>query len=213
LNPYKKYVRNLLLLNIALLSDQIAQQDWVEWLGLISGIAYVLLATYERPSCWLFGIVSSACIAWKSFTDYYLIADGLLQLFYIIIGVIGLWQWIKGESEGHQKPIVTYPISNHVLCIGVCLLVSYPLSWLLINYADARYGYLDTLLTLLSVWATWLLIRKELNNWVYWIIIDAVYVALYWGSEGYLFALLFLVYAVISVFGWNRWRKEMKNEK
>jgi nicotinamide mononucleotide transporter len=199
-------------LNFALLSDQIAQQDWVEWIGLITGIAYVILATYERPSCWIFGIISSACIAWKSFTDYFLIADGLLQAFYIIIGVVGLWQWIKGKSEGHQKPIVTYPVSNHIMSIGVCLLVSFPISWLLITYADARYGYLDTLLTLLSVWATWLLIQKELNNWVYWIIIDAVYVALYWGSEGYLFALLFLVYALISVFGWNRWRKEIRNK-
>ena len=197
-------------MNLSLLSDQIAQQDGVEWLGLITGVLYVILATYERPSCWLFGIISSACIAWKSFTDYFLIADGLLQVFYIIIGAIGLWQWIKGKTEGHPKPIMVSPAFHHVLSIGVCLSLSYPLSWLLITYADARYGYLDTLLTLLSVWATWLLIRKELNNWIYWIIIDAVYVVLYWRSEGFLFALLFLVYAVISVWGWKRWKTELQ---
>ena len=134
-------------------------------------------------------------------------------MFYIIVGAIGLWQWVKGKAEGQQKPIIIYPVFNHILSIGICLLLSYPLSWLLITYADARYGYIDTLLTLLSVWATWLLIRKELNNWIYWIIIDSVYVALYWGSEGYLFALLFMVYAVISVFGWSRWRKELKMHK
>ena len=200
-------------MNLSLLSDQIAQQDGVEWLGLITGIAYVILATYERPSCWIFGIISSACIAWKSFTDYFLIADGLLQVFYIVIGVIGLWEWMKGRSEGQKKPIVSYPAFKHLLSILICLLLSYPLSWLLITYADARYGYIDTLLTLLSVWATWLLIRKELNTWIYWIVIDLVYVVLYWKSEGYLFALLFFVYAVISVWGWRRWKIEMKNEK
>jgi len=197
-------------LNLTLLSDQIAQQDGIEWLGLITGILYVILATYERPSCWIFGIISSACIAWKSFTDYYLMADGLLQVFYIVIGFMGLWQWVRGMSAGQKKPIIIFPPLQHMIGITVSLVLSFPLSWILIHYAQARYGLLDTLLTLLSVWATWLLIRKELYNWVYWIIIDIVYLSLYWRSEGYLFALLFLVYAGISVFGWRHWRREMK---
>jgi nicotinamide mononucleotide transporter len=78
----------------------------------------------------------------------------------------------------------------------------------LITYADARYGYLDTLLTFLSVWATWLLIRKDLHNWVYWIFIDLVYVGLYWGSEGYLFAILFFIYTLIAAWGLARWGRE-----
>ncbi len=195
-------------MNLSLLSEQIAQQDAIEWAGLITGILYVILATYEKPSCWVFGIISSVCIAWKSFTDYFLIADGILQLFYIGIGFIGLWLWLSGLSGGIKKPIITSSLKVHVLSIGICLVLSWPISWVLINYADARYGYLDTALTLLSIWATILLIRKDLHNWVYWIFIDAVYVGLYWKSQGYLFALLFLIYTFVSVWGWNRWRRE-----
>jgi nicotinamide mononucleotide transporter len=183
-------------------------QDVFEWTGLITGIIYVLLATYERPSCWVFGIISSGCIAWKSFMDYKLMADGGLQVFYIVIGILGLVQWMKGRVDKKQKPIITLPLIRHLVSIGICIALSWPVSWLLIHYADARYGFVDTLLTLLSIWATLLLIRKDLHNWVYWIIIDLVYVGLYWKSEGYLFALLFLIYAVISVWGWRRWSKE-----
>jgi nicotinamide mononucleotide transporter len=198
-------------LNLQLLSEQIAQQDVIEWAGLITGVIYVLLATYERPSCWVFGIISSACIAWKSFTDYLLIADGILQVFYIVIGIVGLWHWMSGLTGGLKKQVITSPVWKYMISIAICLLLSWPLSWLLMNYTVARYGYIDTLLTLLSVWATLLLIRKDLHNWLFWIAIDVAYVVLYFKTEGYLFALLFLMYAVISVWGWRRWRKELKS--
>ena len=194
-------------MNLSALSEQIAQQDAIEWIGLITGIIYVILAAYERPSCWVFGIISCACIAWKSFTEYRLMADVGLQSFYIVIGFIGLWNWMKSkEGENGLKAILTSTWKKHIIISVVILMISYPVAWLLIHYANARYGYLDTILTLYSVWATILLVRKDLHNWVYWIIVDIVYTGLYWRSEGYLFALLYLIYALISVWGLKKWQ-------
>ncbi len=99
-------------MDFSLLYDQIAGQDAFEWIGLITGVIYVILATYEKPACWIFGIISSGCIAWKSITDYHLMADAGLQGFYIVIGVIGLWQWIKGQPGGLKKPVIISPGSN-----------------------------------------------------------------------------------------------------
>ena len=197
-------------MNVSVLSDQIAQQDFLEWIGLLTGIAYVVLAAYEHPSCWIFGIISSGAIALKSFTDYMLIADGLLQVFYIVIGVIGLFNWIKGRIGQHEKPITISPVTEHIVAIAVCLIISIPLSWVLIHYASARYGYIDTAITLLSVWATILLVQKDLHNWIYWIILDAILIWLYYVSEGYLFALLFLIYTGIAVWGFLHWRHQVK---
>ena len=190
-------------------AGQLAGQDLIEWAGLITGLLYVILATYEKPASWIFGLISSACIAWKSFTEYKLVADGLLQLFYMGISIIGLMSWMQGRTSVGEKAIITTPLQRHVIAIVICLVISLPVSWLLIEYASARYGYLDTVLTFLSVWATVLLVRKDLHNWIYWIIIDAVFVGLYWVSGAYLFSLLFLVYAIISVWGWGQWQKSM----
>jgi nicotinamide mononucleotide transporter len=190
-------------------AGQLAGQDLIEWAGLITGLLYVVLATYEKPSCWIFGLISSACIAWKSFTDYKLVADGLLQLFYVGISIVGLMSWMQGRASSGEKPIVTTSLNKHLITIIICLLISWPVSLLLIEYASARYGYLDTVLTFLSVWATVLLVRKDLHNWIYWIIIDAVFVGLYWVSGAFLFSLLFLVYALISVWGWKQWQKSL----
>jgi nicotinamide mononucleotide transporter len=193
-------------MDTGILLEQFQQQDWIEWIGLITGILYVLLAAYEKPSCWIFGIISCAAIGWKSFDEYKLIADGLLQVFYIIIGVVGLYQWIRGQQDDKPKPIVTSPLLHHGLAIAICLLLSYPLSWLLIKFADAQYGYPDTVLMLLSVYATFLLVKKDLHTWLYWIVIDLMYVWLYYTTGGHLFALLFLIYAGVAVWGYQKWK-------
>lgn len=132
-------------------------------------------------------------------------ADVGLQAFYVVIGFLGLWNWMISKTGEGNKTIVTMIWTRHLMVIVLTLIISYPLSWLLIHYADARYGYVDTSLTLLSVWATILLVRKDLHNWVYWIVIDVLYTGLYWRSEGYLFALLYVIYAVLSVWGWRKW--------
>ncbi len=195
----------------SLLSDQLARQDWIEWVGWITGILYVLYAAYEKPVCWIFGIISCAAIAWKSFTDYHLVADGILQVFYVGMGFVGLSQWMKGSDGQHPRPVITSPLRIHVMVISICLLLSIPLSAWLIHHAGARYGYPDTVLTLLSVFATYLLVRKDLHTWWYWIVIDVVYTGLYAVSEGYLFAVLYLLYAVMSIVGYTRWNHARVN--
>jgi nicotinamide mononucleotide transporter len=197
-------------MDFATLSKQVAEQDALEWIGLVTGILYVFLAAKEKPLCWVFGIISCACIAWKSFTDYKLIADGVLQVFYIVMGFIGLYQWVRIRNNNHLKGIIQSSWKQHVIAIMACLLFSIPFSWWLIEHAGARYGYLDTALTLLSVYATILLVRKDLHNWIYWIIIDIVYVGLYVKSDGLLFALLYLVYAAVAVWGFNNWKSLRK---
>ena len=195
-------------MSLEALTDMLLGQDMLEWLGLITGICYVVYAAYARPVAWLFGMVSSACLAWKSFYDYKLIADGILQVFYIGMSVAGLLAWQSGQGSSTVRPIRTFPGFVHLAGIGACLVMGFPLSELLIRWAGARYGYLDTVLMMMSLWATALLVRKDLHQWLYWIVIDAVYVWLYWQSRAWLFLVLFLVYGFVAIWGWQRWSAE-----
>lgn len=179
-------------------------------LALMTGIAYVVLAAMERPLCWGFGIISCALIAWDDFMHFQLYADGVLQLFYIGMGVVGLYQWRYGAPDRGALPIAELPWQRHLLWIVIILACSIPVSWLLRTYTDAAYGYADTATTLASLVATWLLVRKILSNWLYWIVIDAVYVFLFYDRGGALIALLYTIFMIVAMVGYAIWKRRYR---
>jgi nicotinamide mononucleotide transporter len=78
-------------------------------------------------------------------------------------------------------------------------------------YTDAAFPYWDSLTTWSAMFATWLVARKVLENWYYWLIIDAVSVWLY-VERGLMFiAGLYLVYLVMIVFGYVAWKRSMND--
>ena len=78
-------------------------------------------------------------------------------------------------------------------------------------YTDAAFPYIDSLTTWSAVWATFLVARKVLENWWYWLVIDIASVLIYWVRDLQLTSLLFVVYVIMIPFGlvsWTRsWRK------
>ena len=187
--------------------EEIISQSPTQWGALISGILYVVLAAREKPFCWYFGILSCSLIAWDDFNTFRLYADGVLQVMYVGLGFWGLYQWKFGKLGSGRLAIHELPPVWHVVAVSICALLSWPIYMLLARYTDAAYGYLDTLTTVLSLLATWMLSRKVLSNWLYWIVIDIVYVGLFWRTGGSLVAVLYVVFVVVAVYGYFRWLK------
>lgn len=186
-------------------------QDFFEWAGLVTGIIYVLLAAREKASCWIFGIISCSCIAYKDIFDYHLYADAGLQLFYVAMGVIGLIQWLRMDQRtGQPLRIQKLSLKSHVLILFIGIVISIPFGYLLNHFTDAAFSYLDSVTTIFSIIATILLIQKYLDNWYYWIIIDIVYIYLYMNRGGFLFALLMFIYTVIALFGLFAWLRKYR---
>lgn len=188
--------------------DTLLQQSATQWIALITGIIYVILAAFEKPLCWAFGIISCTLIAIDDFIMFQLYADGVLQIFYVLFGFLGLYYWIFRNQPGTSTPVVSWPLSKHAVAIAICIVLTIPLGYLLQKYTIAAYSYLDTFITLLSLWTTWLLVRKVLENWLYWIVIDAISIFLFWNRGGALIAILFGVYLAVAVLGLINWRNQ-----
>jgi len=193
-----------------LIEEALAQSP-TQWIALISGIIYVILAAREKSLCWLFGIVSCICIAWDDFFSFQLYADGVLQLIYVGLGVLGLYKWRYGKNDTSDLQISEHPLRQHLAVIASSIVLSIPASYLLLTYTDASFGFVDVLTTILSLYATWLLINKILSNWLYWIVIDMVYVYLFYKTGGTLIALLYVVYFVVSIYGYIDWRRKIRS--
>ena len=197
----------------------------VEWFATLTALAYVYLAARDNNWCWLFAAVSALLWAYQSFFVYRLVSDALLQLFYLVMAGVGIYRWSSGgrtsrdeealDSEAIDRPANPDPgirrmtAREHLYTIGGGLAAGLFLGLTVGTLSAATQTYPDAITTALSVFATFLLIARRLENWLYWVVIDAAYVVIYWRSGALLFALLMVLYVGMAVYGYRSWRSRL----
>ena len=182
--------------------------DWLEYAAVFFNIAYVILAARENIWCWPMGIIGSGLSIWL-FIESKLYAESVLFTYYVIMGIYGWWAWSQGQTKEGKLEIRQIKVKTHLLILlagyGLTTLVFY----LLRTYTDAEMPLLDSFTTVFSFIATWLVAKRVLENWIYWICIDALTVYLYFSRELNLYALLSLAYTFMAVYGYMQWRKDL----
>jgi len=175
-----------------------------EALAVVLGIAYLLLAVRESLWCWYAAFVSTAVFLYL-FWEVKLLMESALQVYYLFMAVYGWWQWQHGGPTEGNLPISTWSVRKHALAIGAVLLASTLSTIWLTRYTDAALPLLDSFTTWGSILTTWMVARKILENWLYWLVIDSVSIYLYLDRGLYMTAVLFAAYLVIVVFGYRKW--------
>lgn len=179
-----------------------------QWIGLLFGIIYIIYAVRENPVCWIFGIISCGAIAIEDFTQTKLYQDGVLQIIYIVLGFYGLYKWKFGTQKTTRFQVKSLSFYNGILATGIGVIVSFCFAYIVGQYTDASFPLVDALTTVFSVIATILLVYKYLENWLLWIIIDVVYVYLYFDTSAPLFSVLYVIFTAMAIIGYLQWRKK-----
>ena len=175
----------------------------------VTALVYVYLAARENAWCWAWGLVSCAGWAYLSFVAYDLWLDALLQVFYVGMSVYGLYQWKFGPAAAQTPPpVVRWPLRKHLWLWALGVPLSLFFGYFFAAYTPAAATYLDAFTTVFAMLTTYLVVKKVLANWWYWIGIDLALCYLYFSRGAILFALLMLLYVGIAAWGWWRWRKE-----
>ena len=116
----------------------------------------------------------------------------------------GYYQWNKNDST---LQIQQWTITKHLLILLLGALLTFLMGFYFTIYTNAAMPLVDSFTTVFSVFATYMVTKKVLGNWLYWIVIDAVSVYLYFSRDLHLTSLLFIVYTVIAIFGYFSWLK------
>jgi nicotinamide mononucleotide transporter len=135
--------------------------------------------------------------------------DAALQVCYVAFGIYG---WIKWNSTGADFPIQTWTLKTHVMWIGSGLILVVSLGWLADTFTAQQSPFVDATIFVFSLIATYMTAQKTLENWIYWIVIDAVAVGLFYSKDLYLTSVLYVFYTVLAVIGWMRWRTEINSK-
>lgn len=178
--------------------------SWGDIAGFATGITCVWLAARAIIWNFHFGILNSAILG-LVFLQQRLFADASLQVVFIILNVRGLLAWRAGQRGAEPAPVFRATRREHVALVLV-MAGLVPLLWWILGLLKGSAPLVDSLVTSLSLGAQWLLNRRVLENWIWWIVVDLISIPLYVSRGLPLIAALYVVFLALCVQGWVRWR-------
>ena len=193
----------------AVLAGQFSQTSAYELSAVLLAIAYLLFAIRQSIWCWLCAAVSTAIYVYL-FMQTKLYMESLLNAFYFGMAIYGWRVWKKGSGDLAELSVSVWPLRTHIFAMAAIATLSLATGYLLARYTDAVYPYIDSMTTYAAVWATYLLIRKVLENWWYWLAIDLVSIVIYWSRELPFTSFLFVIYVLLIPFGLAAWTRSYR---
>lgn len=186
-------------------------QNWIEIAAVILAIFYLVLAVKQNILCWICGIMSSILYFFIMHSAS-LYMEACLQIFYVFMGFYGWSQWKIAASNKLPFVVNTWSKSRHFSAISLILILSFISALLLQSFSDAAFPFLDALVTWGAVVATYMVAKKLLENWIYWLVIDSISIVLFISRDLWPTAFLFSIYIVIIIIGYRSWRETFQGK-
>jgi nicotinamide mononucleotide transporter len=178
----------------------------LEIAAVVLALAMVFCNIREIHWGWPLAVIASA-LYFMVFRDSGLYGNASLQIFFAVVALWGWWQWLRpAHPESNALRISRLTPRARLAVLGSCLALWPAIGWLLAYCTDSDVPWWDGFPTAVSLVAQVLLGRKVLENWVLWMVVDVVNVALYIHKSLWLTALLYALLFVLSMAGWRTWR-------
>ncbi len=193
--------------------------SYIELVGTILYLWSVWLITRQKILTWPVGIVS-VLLYMVLFYQIQLYSDTLEQAYYLVASVYGWWLW---SSRGRQAEQAFAPYVSAPRTLGLVLLLTAVLSAALGGLMSrihelqpalfpqpAAFPYLDSLTTIMSFSAMWLMAQKRLESWAYWIIVDMIGIGLYYVQGVRFISLLYVILLGLAINGLVSWLRSAR---
>lgn len=170
---------------------------------MVLAIAYVWLASQTSIWCWPAGFVSTALYTYV-YWEVNLVFQTLLNAYYMAMAVWGFIHWRSNKEE--TLHILKMSLKQHLGFWGLGFVVSIVVFLIASRVLNYDLLMLDIALTVFSLLTTYLTVKKYMDSWCYWSVINFLSFYLVWQSKLYPTALLMIVYLVIALRGFMHWR-------
>ncbi|MCF8391610.1 MAG: nicotinamide riboside transporter PnuC [Bacteroidales bacterium] len=189
------------------------EENIIEVLGAITGLIYLYFSVKQIIWLWPLGILTSLLYVFV-FYDTKLYADMSLQVYYFFISLYGWYYWIKGgklQSGSNEAELKVRSLNYKMwaILLAATIILTLISGYILSEYANSTLPWWDAFTTSASVVAMWMLARKILENWLFWIIIDLVSMGMYIYKGLFPTVILFFIYSSVAIIGYREWRKDL----
>ncbi|WP_411029040.1 nicotinamide riboside transporter PnuC [Spongiimicrobium sp. 3-5] len=182
----------------------------LEMIGVVFGFLSVWYSKRENILVFPTGIINTAIFVYILLV-FGLLGDMLINAYYFVMSVFGWYVWTRKVDDTHFIPITTTTSKekNGSAILFVCTVVFVWGVYLVFDKFDSWTAYVDTFTTAIFFVGMWLMAKKKLENWIYWIIGDVISVPLYL-YKGLIFtSLQFFLFTIIAIYGYKAWKKSL----
>jgi nicotinamide mononucleotide transporter len=183
------------------------QASWLDAVGFVTGALCVWLVVRENVWNFPLGLVNVTAYS-IVYWEQQLFADAGLQVVYFVLNLLGWYWWLYGGEQATALKVRRVSLIELLIVtaggIGCTLLL-----WQILAPYSGSASFWDALTASFSLSAQWLLNRKFLESWWFWIVVDIIYVPLYLSKNLYLSAILYAVFLVMATLGLLHWRRVM----
>ncbi len=184
---------------------------WIEAVAVIFGVICVWLTIRQNIWCWPTGLVQVALYI-VIFYQVKLYSDLILHVIYVFLQIYGWYHWHQGGKDCKALPVSMLGLRARVIWPAVAVFGTLGWGFLMATFTDAAVPYGDAFTTVASLIAQWLMARKKLESWLFWISVDVVAIGIYWHKSLHLTSGLYAVFLVLATLGWFAWRKSLREQ-
>ena len=189
--------------------------NWFTWTPLelaanIFTVLCIVLAGRNNIHTWWTGLVG--CVLFGiMFYSVQLYADATLQVFFFVTGVLGWLMWSK-DDQLPDVPIGKASNNYMIDVTSIAIMVAIMYGALLYRFTDAYAPWIDSIVLTLSVLGQLLLMKRRIQTWQVWILVNTLSVPLFWSRELYLTSVLYGGFWINAVWSYFNWKKIMIKE-
>lgn len=194
---------------------QTAQDSsWYEWLAVLSGIASVWFSKLESIWVYPIGLINTIIYTWISF-EYHLPGEATVNFYYTIMSLYGWYNWLRKTDQ--QQPLVKISFSSikewqqELLFFGSCYIVLFfALTQLQSLFFEGAIPWADALASAAAFTGMWLMTKKKVESWYWWILTNIASIPLYFVKGLTLTSIYYFILLIIAIAGLSSWQQKAK---
>lgn len=185
----------------------------IEIIGAVIGLAYIVSEYRADRWFWPLSLLMSAFYIVIDFTSG-IYANGAICCYNFVMSIYGIlvWRGILGRKDKEERPITSCPRRYWWRIVAAVVLLSAVFTWLLGFIHESQYPLLDGISSALTIVAMFMLAHKWWQQWICWMLVEPLMIALFLLTGNYASAILYVVFEVFCVLGILRWRREARKD-
>ena len=188
--------------------SELQNTGWPEFIAVVTGIASVIFSRKENILVYPVGMISTGIFVWL-YILHGLYADASVNFYYTVMSIIGWYMWSR-KTDGKSALRITASSKkdwiNSVIFFSICWIV---LFFLLSRFTDSTVPMADSFTSAAAFTGMWLMNKKKLENWTWWIITNLASIPLNFYKHLVFTSLQYLVFLILAIMGYITWRKKI----